>query len=191
MYCGERWSHGRVPDCQSRGWWFNPICHRFEISFTSHCLCLLEETLKAGGPFYLVSMSGEVKYASEGVNVWPVVDSLILENSCVSPSLGCLVETTWVLLCSVVNNISCLVNIINELLLLSPNQIHILHRKTFQNVAVSHVTKLFISVTRERHLHWKIRTSRVLLKQPTGSRGTWRLSLGTSTASVPGSRLVS
>ena len=25
------------------------------------CLCLLEETLKAGGPFYLVSMPGEVK----------------------------------------------------------------------------------------------------------------------------------
>ena len=25
------------------------------------CLCLSEETLKAGGPFYLVSMPGEVK----------------------------------------------------------------------------------------------------------------------------------
>ena len=25
------------------------------------CLCLLDETLKAGGPFYLVSMPGEVK----------------------------------------------------------------------------------------------------------------------------------
>ena len=59
------------------------------------CLCLSEETLKAGGPFYLVSMPGEVKDHTQGVNVKPVVDSLILEdNSCVSPSLGCLEETT-------------------------------------------------------------------------------------------------
>ena len=33
------------------------------------CLCLLEETLKAGGPFYLVSMPGEVKVPTQGVNV--------------------------------------------------------------------------------------------------------------------------
>ena len=33
------------------------------------CLCLSEETLKAGGPFYLVSMPGEVKYPTKGVNV--------------------------------------------------------------------------------------------------------------------------
>ena len=32
------------------------------------CLCLLEETLKAGGPFYLVSMP-EVKDPTQGVNV--------------------------------------------------------------------------------------------------------------------------
>ena len=25
----ERWSHGRAPDCQSRGRWFNPTCRRF------------------------------------------------------------------------------------------------------------------------------------------------------------------
>ena len=39
--------------------------------FPSHhiCLCLLEETLKAGGPFYLMSMPGEVKYPTQGVNV--------------------------------------------------------------------------------------------------------------------------
>ena len=30
------------------------------------CLCLLEETLKAGGPFYLVSMPGEVKDPTQG-----------------------------------------------------------------------------------------------------------------------------
>ena len=33
------------------------------------CLCLLEEALKAGGPFYLVSMPGEVKDHTPGVNV--------------------------------------------------------------------------------------------------------------------------
>ena len=31
-------------------------------------LCLSEETLKAVGPFYLVSMPGEVKYPTQGVN---------------------------------------------------------------------------------------------------------------------------
>ena len=33
------------------------------------CLCLSEEPLKAGGPFYLVSMPREVKYPTQGVNV--------------------------------------------------------------------------------------------------------------------------
>ena len=33
------------------------------------CLCLSEETLKANGPFYLVSMPGEVKDPTRGVNV--------------------------------------------------------------------------------------------------------------------------
>ena len=56
--------------------------------FRSHhiCLCLSEETLKSSGPFYLVSVPGEVKDPIRE----PVVHSLILEkdNSCVSPSLG-------------------------------------------------------------------------------------------------------
>ena len=59
----------------------NPTCRRFKtyaISFTSY---LSEETLKAGGPLYLVSMPGEVKYPTQGVNVLPVVDSLILEKT--------------------------------------------------------------------------------------------------------------
>ena len=34
-----------------------------------HCLCLSEETLKAAGPCYLVSMPGEVKDPTQGVNV--------------------------------------------------------------------------------------------------------------------------
>ena len=32
-------------------------------------LCLSDETLKAIGPFYMVSMPGEVKYPTQGVNV--------------------------------------------------------------------------------------------------------------------------
>ena len=70
--CGEQWSRGRAPDCQSRGRWFNPTCRHFDtsaISYTSHYLCLSEETLKAGGPFYLVYMPGEVKAPTLGVNV--------------------------------------------------------------------------------------------------------------------------
>ena len=27
---GERWSHGRAPDCQLSGWWFNSTCLHFE-----------------------------------------------------------------------------------------------------------------------------------------------------------------
>ena len=33
------------------------------------CVCLSEKTLKAGGPFYLVSTPGEVKDPTQGVNV--------------------------------------------------------------------------------------------------------------------------
>ena len=32
-------------------------------------VCLSEETLKGGGPFYLVSILGEVKDPTQGVNV--------------------------------------------------------------------------------------------------------------------------
>ena len=41
-------------------------------------LCLSEETLKVGGPFYLVSMPREVKDPTQGINVYPVVNSQIL-----------------------------------------------------------------------------------------------------------------
>ena len=34
-----------------------------------NCSSLSEETLKAGGPLYLVSMPGEVKDPTQGVNV--------------------------------------------------------------------------------------------------------------------------
>ena len=44
---------------------------RQNLSSRINCLCLSEETLKASGPFYLVSMPGEVKdpTLSQGVNV--------------------------------------------------------------------------------------------------------------------------
>ena len=38
------------------------------IQFNLLCQCLSEETLKAVGPFYLVSMPGEVKDPTQGVN---------------------------------------------------------------------------------------------------------------------------
>ena len=47
-------------------------CCRFKTwanLFTPLCSCLSEETLKAVGPFYLVSMPGEVKDPTQGVNV--------------------------------------------------------------------------------------------------------------------------
>ena len=31
-------------------------------------VCISDETLKAVGPFYMVAMSGEVKYPTQGVN---------------------------------------------------------------------------------------------------------------------------
>ena len=68
----ERWSHGRAPDCQSGGGDSIPPAAVSKIrQFRSPhiCLCLSEETLKAGGPFYLVSMPGEVKDPTQGVNV--------------------------------------------------------------------------------------------------------------------------
>ena len=47
-----------------------PVAFRtWTISVTSRCLCLSEETLKAGGPFYLMSMPGEVKDPTQEVNV--------------------------------------------------------------------------------------------------------------------------
>ena len=42
--------------------------------FTPHCLCLSEQTLKAGGPFYLVCMPGEAIDPTQG-NGKPVMDS--------------------------------------------------------------------------------------------------------------------
>ena len=54
----------RAPHSQPRGPWFETNCCRFEtwaILFTPLYLCLLHETLKPIGPFYLVSKTGEVE----------------------------------------------------------------------------------------------------------------------------------
>ena len=37
------------------------------------CLCLSEENQNAGGPSYLLSVPGEVKYPTQGLNMEPVV----------------------------------------------------------------------------------------------------------------------
>ena len=74
-HSGEQWSCGRAPDCQSSlegdGGSIPPTAAMKLRQFRSPhiCLCLSEETLKAGGPFYLVSMLGEVKDPTQGVNV--------------------------------------------------------------------------------------------------------------------------
>ena len=65
-------------------------------------LCLSDETVsvKAVGPFYLVTMPGEVKDPTQGVNVsWTPHSNLEKDNSlkttqdCVSPKMGCLEYT--------------------------------------------------------------------------------------------------
>ena len=58
----ERWTGGRVVLCMNSA---AATYFRFwtlAIPFTPLCQCLSEETLTAVGPFYLVSMPGEVKY---------------------------------------------------------------------------------------------------------------------------------
>ena len=42
--------------------WLKRCFETWARSFTTHCLCLSDETLKSAGPFYLVSMPVEVKY---------------------------------------------------------------------------------------------------------------------------------
>ena len=50
--------------------WLERQFESWARSFTPHCLRLSEETLEAVGPFYLVSMPGEVKYdPTQGVDV--------------------------------------------------------------------------------------------------------------------------
>ena len=60
---GVLWSCGRASGFWSRGQMFEIRCCHFEtweIFFISRCPCLSKDTLKAAGPFHLVSMPGEV-----------------------------------------------------------------------------------------------------------------------------------
>ena len=50
--------------------WFVIRCKNLALNIRDCVsLCLSEETLKAVGPFYLVSIPGEVKDPTQGVNV--------------------------------------------------------------------------------------------------------------------------
>ena len=60
----EKGSSGHVEEC-----WTVSRGDGGTIPSTAICLCLSEETLKAGGPFYLVSMPRDVKDPTQGVNV--------------------------------------------------------------------------------------------------------------------------
>ena len=62
-----------APDCQMRALGFkSTYCHfvTWAILSAPFCLCLLEETLRDVGPFYLVIMSREV----------PAVDSCLMSH---------------------------------------------------------------------------------------------------------------
>ena len=59
----EHWTGDRVVLCS------NPAGGTLAIPFTPLCQCLSEETLKAVGPFYRVSMPGELNDPTHGVNV--------------------------------------------------------------------------------------------------------------------------
>ena len=68
-YCEERWSRQTVN--RGDGGSIPPTAVSKLRQFRLHhiCLCVSEETLKADGHFYLVSMPGEVKDPTQGVNV--------------------------------------------------------------------------------------------------------------------------
>ena len=57
---------GSIPGLGGENYW----CKNLAL-YIRDCeyLCLSDDTLKAVGPFYLVSMPGEVKYPTQRVNV--------------------------------------------------------------------------------------------------------------------------
>ena len=58
---------GSIP-CSDQAWYIR--CKNLSLNIIDCVsLCLSGDTLKAVGPFYLVSMLGEVKYTRKGVNV--------------------------------------------------------------------------------------------------------------------------
>ena len=62
---------GRTTDCQLRGLRFESTYCRFETNLIHPTLsiCLSEKTLRAVVPVYLVSMPGEVKDPTQGVDM--------------------------------------------------------------------------------------------------------------------------
>ena len=98
---GEWWSHGRAPDCQSRDGGSIPptaVSKIRQFRLPHICLCLSEDTIKNGGPFCLVSSkrshTGGICVTCSGLTY-----SREKDNSCISPSVGCLEETTCVCVC--------------------------------------------------------------------------------------------
>ena len=59
--CVNRWDGGSIPP--------TAVSKLRQFRSPHICLCLSEETLIAGGPFHLVSIPGEVKDPTQGVNV--------------------------------------------------------------------------------------------------------------------------
>ena len=66
LVCGEQWSRRTVNRWDGGSIPPTAISKLRQFRLSNICLCLSEETLKAGGPFYLVSMSEEVKDPTQG-----------------------------------------------------------------------------------------------------------------------------
>ena len=67
-----------APDCQGTVVQSHLPPFRNLGNFVHPTFACVFRTPKAGGPFYLVSMPGEVKDPTPGVNVSPVLESQIL-----------------------------------------------------------------------------------------------------------------
>ena len=85
-----RWSRSRAPDCQSRGRWFNPTYRLSKLRKfrPPHiCLCLSVFVLLSG-----VYARGSKRSHTGGKcgTCSGFTNSREKDNSCVSPSLGCL-----------------------------------------------------------------------------------------------------
>ena len=67
LYEGVQWSCGRASGFRSRGPGFKTVVSKLRQFFSPPlCSCLSEETLRAVGPFYLVSMPEGVKDPTQG-----------------------------------------------------------------------------------------------------------------------------
>ena len=65
--CGKRWSRGRgVSRGDSGSIPPSAVSKLSQFRSPNICLCLSEETITADGPFYLVSVPGDVKNPTQG-----------------------------------------------------------------------------------------------------------------------------